>query len=138
VAARIPLERHAVLKRPFTELPEWPLHNAAREALIKASANSAELFLAEVAHEGIEAVMAEHCDALGASRRWDHGEDGVLVDAVFEAYRHWCDVSGSKAFKKEGLGQHIRLAFASADRHRITADGVRSWAYRGLPRKGRS
>jgi hypothetical protein len=95
--------------------------------------------LAEGAEEGIEAVMAEHYTTLGGQPRWDHGEEGVLIDALFSAYKHWCEATGSKAFKKENLGQHVRQAFSGVERHRITAEGGRRpWVYKGLPRKGRS
>lgn len=130
---------HALREHPFDATAAGrPFLNAARDALIKASANSAELFLSEVAEEGVEAVMAEHLTALVSQPRWDFGEDGVLTDAFFTAYRLWCEATGAKPFKKENLGQHVRQVFPNAERRRITSDGRRRWSYTGLPRKSRA
>jgi hypothetical protein len=132
---------HALLHHPVDHaLAGRPHLNAAREALISATRNSAELFLAEVTEWGLDTVMAEHhAQASGnwSGQRWDFGEDGVLIDALYTAYIRYCETSGAKPFKKEGLGQHVRQVFPSAERGRISLDGKRPWVYRGLPRTGR-
>jgi phage/plasmid-associated DNA primase len=118
-----------------------PFRNAAREALIKAGQNSAELFLAEVEERGVEAVMAEY--DLGLKVRteatWDRG-DGVVVSAFYAAYQAFCTATGTKPCSQEKLGQHVRQAFPNSDRRRApaTEDGKRPWVYQGVPRLGHS
>jgi len=40
--------------------------------------------LAEVAEEGVEAVMAEHYSAFGGQPRSEYGQEDVLIDALFK------------------------------------------------------
>lgn len=115
-----------------------PLRNGAREALINAGRSSAELFLAEVQERGVEAVMRESYAPSGQTPRWDFGDEGVATRGVFDAYTHWCSISGMKACSDQKLGQHIRLTFAGVERHRVTDGAARPWVYRGLPRQGRA
>ena len=57
------------------------------------------------------------------------------VDAVYAAYRSFCEDSGVKTpVTKERLGQQMRFFFPEAERRRVLAGGTRIYVYAGLPR----
>jgi hypothetical protein len=120
-------------------LARTPLRNAARDALIDASRSSSELFLAEVEEHGVIAVVTEYyCSNNSGPPRWDFRDDGVAVDAVYAAYRKYCESCGMAACKRQKMGHDIKVAFSNAVRTRVSIDGKRVRVYRGLPREGRS
>lgn len=131
----------ALAKHPVDRaLATRPYQNAAREALINASRTSAELFLAEVEERGVLAVMEEfwNTSTMIPIDRWDFGDDGVAVKAVYGSYRRYCDASGMQASKKEKFGQEMRLMFPRVERPRVVDGEKRVYVYRGLPRQPRA
>lgn len=132
---------HALATHPVDRSAAMtPLHNAAREALINAGRTSAELFLAEVEERGVEAVVREFYDTtmMLSPDRWDFGDDGVAIAAVYGAYRRFCEGSGMTPCKRERLGQEMRLFFPTVARSKASSDGKRVRVYKNLPRAGRS
>jgi len=129
------LARHQVDRALATR----PYENAAREALINASRSSAELFLAEVEERGVLALMAEFWETstVFSMDRWDFGDDGVTVKAVYGSYRRYCEACGMPASKKEKFGQEMRLMFPRVERTRAMDGEKRVYVYRGLPRQAR-
>jgi hypothetical protein len=121
-------------------LATQPLKNQARETLINAGRSSAELFLAEVEERGVEAVVKAYyaTSQLTPLPRWDFGADGFAVDAVYGAFRRYCEANGMSACKRERLGQEMRLFFPHVERTRASDEGKRVKVYRGLPTQGRS
>lgn len=117
-----------------------PLLNAAREALINASRTSAELFLAEVEEQGAEVVVCEYRDSTEFTdqSRWNFGDEGLAVDAVYGAYRRFCEHCGMTPCRAARLGQEMRLVFPGVERTRVSVNGKRVYVYRGLPKLGRS
>jgi hypothetical protein len=113
-----------------------PLLNAARDALIDAGRTSAELFLAEVVQHGIAATVKEFqgTSSYTPALRWDFGDDGVAIDAVYGAYRKFCETSGMQASKRARFGQEMRLVFPKVERSRASDGAERVRVYRGLPR----
>jgi hypothetical protein len=115
-----------------------PFLNTAREALVAASRNSAEAFLAAVKEEGIFNLLADLSDVdqnkVSALLVWRAaGEGGITIDELYDAYKRFCERDGMKPVRKELLGQHVRLAFPWVTRVRVSHRGKRPWAYLGLP-----
>jgi hypothetical protein len=130
------LAEHAV----DTALAQTPLRNAARDALINASRSSSELFLAEVAERGVEAVISDYYTSrhIEPVPKWDYGDEGVTVEAVYLAYRRFSEEAGMVPCKREKLGHDMRVAFPNVTKPRASDNGKRVKVYRGLPRSGRS
>ncbi len=66
--------------------------------------------------------------------RWDYQGDGVAVDAVYDAYRHFAEQNGFNAqVAKQTLGKDLRMRHPSWVKLRLPT-GDRAYVYQGLPR----
>jgi hypothetical protein len=116
-------------------LARTPYQNEARAKLIDAGRSSEELFWEEVRQNGIDEVLSEYAgEAYGVAPPAFAGGD-PRVDAVYAAYKHFCDGSGFKVpATKERLGQQMRFFFPNAQRRKVSQEGTRVYVYSGLPR----
>jgi hypothetical protein len=112
-----------------------PYQNEARAKLIDAGRSSEELFWEEVRQSGVDAVLAAYPCGEYEARPVPLAGGEPRVDAVYAAYRGFCEDSGVKTpVTKERLGQQMRFFFPEAERRRVLEGGSRVYVYAGLPR----
>jgi len=100
--------------------------NEARSDLARASRTAVQAFADEIVERGID-VFVEDDDTL------DVDGPAVKTDAVYKAYRYFCDRNGYKAANESNFGKELRQKLPGVERKRATT-GERPWCYKRLPR----
>ena len=121
------------------DLATRPFQNAARAELAAASRSSTEAFFEEVAALGIDVLIIEarQADPSPTSNAWDYKDQGVTVDGVYEAYRHFAAENGFNALvAKQTLGKDLRMRHPKWLKTR-SPTGSRPYVYQGLPRSSK-